>query len=150
MAKIPLDWSKHANVQEAVKRWLKLQRGIEILPIQSWLNPLKIDILVRKPNPEQLYLFELYEIKVKRWDLQKAPYKLETCRIRLEDRGATRCYVTMPHFLIDKLDHAGEYPFFITAMKRFGYGVVTVSPSLIPVVYLNAKTFKRVKKARWK
>ena len=145
------DWSNHADVKRAVRRWLRSQRGVEILPPKSWLVPLNIDILVRRPAPpEEIYLFELYEIKTGRRDLQRAPYQLETCRILLEDRGATRCYVTIPHFIIDWLDHSGEYPFFIAAMKRFGYGVVTVSPGLIPTVYLNPKTFKRLKKARWK
>lgn len=145
-----LDWSKHAVMKKAVRRWLKSQRGIEVLPAKSWLAPLNIDILVRRPCPEELCLFELYEIKVRRTDLQRALYQLETCRILLEDRGATRCYVTMPHGLIDELDHAGEYPFFIAAMKRFGYGVVSVSPGLKPSVYWKPKTFKRVKKAKWK
>lgn len=144
------DWSKHAIVKQAVRRWLKSQRRVEILPAKSWLAPLNIDILVRRTCPEEIYTFNLHEVKVSRQDLQRAAYQLETCRILLEDRGATRCYVTVPHGLIDELDHCGEYPFFITTMKRFGYGVVTVSPGLIPTVYLGPKTFKRVEKAKWK
>ena len=137
------DWSNHEVVKRAVRRWLESQRGVEVLPVKSWLNPLYIDILVRRPCPEELCLFELYEIKTRRKDLQRAPYQLETCRIRLEDRGATRCYISMPHGLIEWLEHAGEYPFFIAALKRFGYGIITVSPGLIPFVYLdNQKTAK--------
>ena len=148
--KIPPNWRNQEDVKKAVKTWLKSQKGVQLLPIGSWLNPLRIDILLRRPCPEELYLFELYEVKTRREDLKKAPYQLETCRIRLEDRGATRCYVVVPHWLIDVLDKVGEYPFFVAALKRFGYGVVTVSPALIPTVFWEPETFKRLKQPRWK
>jgi len=144
------DWSNHEAVKKAVRRWLESQRAVDVLPVKSWLNPLNIDVLIRRPCPEELYLFELYEIKTRRKDLQRGPYQLETCRIRLADRGATRCYIAMPHGLIEWLDHAGEYPFFIVAMKRFGFGIVSVSPGLVSTIYLKAKTFKREKEAKWK
>jgi hypothetical protein len=144
------DWANHEAVTKAVKEWLKNRKYFEILPAKAWLNPLNIDVLTRKTCPEELYLFELYEIKTRREDIQRAPYQLETCRIRLEDQGATRCYVALPHWLINQLDKCGEYPFFIAAMKRFGYGIVDISPALIPTVYMEPLTFKRVKEATWK
>ena len=146
MSKKDFDWRNHTTLKNAVKRWINSQRGVEVLPARSWLTPLNIDILVRRPcDPGDIWLFELYEIKASRKDLQRAPYQLETCRILLEQKGATRCYVTLPHYLIDWLDRSGEYLLFIGAMKRFGYGVITVSPALIPTVYLSPETFKRAK-----
>lgn len=144
------EWTNHETVKNAVKKWLKNRRYFEILPVKAWLNPLNIDVLTRKNCPEELYLFELYEIKVRRDNLQVAPYQLETCRIRLEDQGATRCYVVVPLWLLDQLHNCGEYPFFIAAMKRFGYGIVTVNPALDPIEYMKPLTFKRVKEATWK
>lgn len=144
------DWKNHEAIKIALKGWLENREQFEILPVKAWLNPLNIDVLTRMTCPEELYLFELYEIKTDRVNLQAAPYQLETCRIRLEDIGATKCYVAVPHWLIDQLDNCGEYPFFIAAMKRFGYGIVDLSPALIPTVYLEPLTFKRVKKAAWK
>lgn len=146
---------KHTSLVKAVKEWFELERGAEILPARSWLNPLNIDVLAKEPplSSEDIYLFDLCEVKASREDLQRAPYQLETCRILLEDRGATRCYIAMPFNLVNTLEHAGEYPFFIAAIKRFGYGVITVSPAygrLNPFVYWKPKIFRRIKEATWK
>ena len=76
-----VDWTNHNAIKGAIREWLKNRKYFEILPVKTWLNPLNIDVLIRKTCPEELYVFELYEIETRRESLQKAPYQLETCRI---------------------------------------------------------------------
>ena len=142
-------WARHPTVVSYVRKWLQSHEGIQILPVQNYVQPLKVDLLTKKFVPDTPdFLFTLYEVKVSRKDLQRAPYQLETCRAKLEDLGLTECYVVIPWFMVDELDIMGEYSFFISAMKRFGFGVVTYPPNIItypPTIYLSARVFKRQK-----